>query len=200
MGGNPRDEGLGNISGLLEAMIYSDPRLPASHRLGGMQIQGGDIPTTESLNALTNQYFNVAGQNINRNVAGAGQLGAARGYSMGLSNPFAFAQHAENQARGAMGGLEADRARQMMQNPLTAFQADAQSRQYNNNLLMQLLGMKVGVVGQREGNVAQDVLGGTISGLGTLGGALIGGPVGAMAGSQLGSGFQTDSVDMRQYT
>jgi len=173
MGGNPKDSGLGEISGLLQAMIESDPRLPESMTHGGMRIDPSGVPNLGGLNALTNQYYDASAQNINRNVAGAGQLGAARGYSMGLSNPFAMAQRAENSARGAMGGLEAARAGQMMQNPLTANALNLQTKQFNNQLLLQLLGMKTGVIGGREGNVAADTMGAAFGGLGQIGAAFL---------------------------
>jgi hypothetical protein len=160
------------------------------------------MPTTERLNALTNQYFDTSRQNINRDIAGAGQQGASRGYSMGLTNPFAFAQHAENRARGALGDLEGDRARQMMQNPLTSFQAGSQATQFNTGLLLQLLGMKGGNIGNYSGGI----LPGVVGGLGAIGGAILGGPMGAGIGSSLGGifgggggGYQTDMVDNRQY-
>jgi hypothetical protein len=180
MSSDPKDSGMGELQGLLQAMIYSDPSLPASHRLGGMQIQQGSVPTTEGLNALTKQYYGTAESNLagdrSRSMTGAGQLASARGYSQGLSNPFALAQRAEQGVYGEyanqMGGLQTSLAQQMMQNPLTSFNADAKSRQYNNDLLMQMLGMKGGFTSQRSGNPWMDVGGALVSGAGQIAAAL----------------------------
>jgi len=180
MGGNPKDEGLGNLQGFIEAMLHSDPNIDPGFRNSGMRIDANTVPsfgTASDIGALdkrTNQAFDLAGQGLNRNISQAGQLGAARGYSQGLSNPFAFAQRAENDARGAMVGLEGQRGMSLMQNPLTAFNVGSQGQQYNTDLILRLLGMKAGLTAQREGNVFRDdILPAVTSGGGAIAGAYL---------------------------
>jgi hypothetical protein len=180
MGGNPRDSGLGQLQGYIQNLLDT----------GQGQMNLRDVPTTQGLNALTNQYYNAGNANLGREIDKAGQLGAARGYSQGLSNPFAYAQRAENDARSGLGNLEAQRAGQLMQNPLTAYGLKSQATQYNANLINQLLGMKAGVTGQREGNVAQDVIGSVIGGAGELLG------LGFGAGAKTPAGAQADLYSM----
>jgi len=198
MGGDPKDEGLGNLSGFTEAMIQSYNTIAPDLQLRSFRTNPLNANT---LNSLTNQYFGRGEQNLRSelgsNISQAGQLASGRGYSLGLSNPFAYAQHAENQARGAFGDqygrLEAQRLQSLLGNQTTAFNSSLQSNQANFAKLLQLLQFKGGVVGQREGNIVQEqVLPGLISGIGTIGGAVIGGPAGALAGSQLGQTVQDD--------
>jgi hypothetical protein len=179
-----------NNKNYLDLVMQSSDRLDPTQRYSGLRIDSKYNPmipniTLDSLNSLTGKYYDASAANINKNVWQEGQLAAGRGYSMGLSNPFAYSQHAENQARGAMGTLEAQRAGQMMQNPLTMWNMGTQATQFNTNLLLQLQAMRQGLVG----NYSSGITAGVVSGLGAIGGALIGGPFGAAAGSQLGGIF-----------
>ena len=183
MGGDPKDEGLGNLQGFLEAIIQSDPRLDPTQRYSGLRIDPSTAPTTGQLDERTNRLFDAGESNINRDVnrsiGQAGQLASGRGYAQGLSNPFAYAQHAENQARSGLGGLgnlEAQRAGQLMQNPLTAFGAGNQATQFNTDLLLKLIGMKGDLTSQRQGNAVSGIAGGLVSGAGQLGGAYLSRP------------------------
>jgi len=141
--------------------IFTNQR---ENSLGGLEsyinslIHGG-------LSPMVNNLYDVSGRNLtqqqNRAVAQAGQLGAGRGYSMGFTNPFAYAQRAENDVYGQFapqfGQLEQGRAGAQISS------------------LMQLLGLQSGIAGQRS----EGALGGLIGGLGELGGAII---PGLMAG------------------
>lgn len=183
MGGNPRDTGLGSLQGYIQNLLDT----------GSGQLNLRDVPTTQGLNALTNQFYNAGNANLTREIDRAGQLGAARGYSMGLSNPFAYAQHAENQARGGIGDLEAQRAGQLMQNPLTAYGLKTNAQRYNADLIQRLLNLKLQATGAREGNAFQDVLGGVLGGAGDIAGALMA-PGASAVGGGWGGGADTYTI------
>jgi hypothetical protein len=105
------------------------------------------------------QSLSNLSQDRNQAVSQAGSLASGRGYSMGLNNPFAYAQRAEQgtygQYGGAMGDLLGRRAQSMSQAPLQAFGTQLSANQANSDLLTQLLSIRQGGQASRQQLEAQ---------------------------------------------
>ena len=112
----------------------------------------------EFLDQRTNQYFDQARQGLMRSqtsaVSGAGSLASARGYSQGLSNPFALAQRAEQgvygQYAGMLGDLETNRAGSLSDNLMKSWQTNQMAQQGRQDWAGRVLGYQGSLFGLRS--------------------------------------------------
>jgi len=116
MGKDAQEEEAGRYSGLLSAYLHDFTNTPEQLRLGSYQLRGY---TPEMIGRLLSQSYGASERNLlanrSRAIGQTGALASGRGYSMGLRNPFAYSQLAENQANqsfaGSLAGLAEGRAR-----------------------------------------------------------------------------------------
>jgi hypothetical protein len=113
---------------------------------------------SEYLDQRTNQYYDQArgglAQQMGGDMRNAGQLGSARGYSQGLSNPFALAQRAQQGVYGqyanAFGGMETDRANALSGNLLKSWQTGLSAADSRQSWAKGILGYQGQLYGLRS--------------------------------------------------
>lgn len=162
---DPRENAIGDIQGQIQQIIDN------SSINTGRYDPIHNIWTYFTPQMNYNQLNSLLMGNQNRALGNAGRLATATANATGL-NPYAAQQH-------AMSGIYGQYADQFANLPFRLQQANLAANQGNFQNLYQLLALKSGLAGQRSGSP----LGGILAGLGTIGGALIGGP---SMGSSLG--------------
>lgn len=94
-------------------------------------------------------------RNQTQAVSGAGSLAAGRGYSQGLSNPFALSQRAEQGVYGGyanmFGDLETNRAESLSGNLMKSWQTGQMALEGRRDWANKILGYQGSLYGIRSG-------------------------------------------------
>lgn len=153
-----RDAALGEGMGSLETILKNYSREQ------GKYDPNYDINTYKTQGLDLSALMRLLSGNQSRAVGDAGRLAGAQAAAGGM-NPYAATQHAQS-------GIYNSYADKFADAPMQAFQSQLGANQSNFGNLYQLLALKMGLAGQREGSP----LGGILGGLGQLGGAYLGRP------------------------
>ena len=159
--GDAHESSLGDFMGQLQAIIDSTTGNQYQN-LSNFQQQPGLLGTNQQI-GLGNMQNYLQG-NYMRDLGQAGRAGGAAAAAYGGTNPYAFIQHAQAPVGNAY-------AQQFANLPLNVYGATTAGQNQNFQLLLSLLLPKLQASGQREGSP----LGGILGGLGSLGGAFLGG-------------------------
>jgi hypothetical protein len=186
--GSGRDEQVGQLSGLVTAILNSQSNVNPDLRLDQHKTPAFSV---DELNALINSNFNSAsgtaigqlGAQNERTAGLAGRAAYSQGASRGLTNPYTGVNRAMGQAfdsgNNEMGSLISQLAmgklNTLNQSPLTSWNMQRSGNQDHINAILQLLNLKGGLAAQRTGG-AGDWLPGLIQGGVQVGAAALGKP------------------------
>jgi len=186
--GNPKEQALGQGQGDIQGFLDNSLGNPANRSSEGnfdpiQSIWGYYTKGLkgDQLDSLTKQYYGQAQNSLygsqQRTAGNAGALATNQAFASGVSNPYAFGQHAQgNVYQGfadAFGGLKSDYLKQMMQNPLTAFGTQHAANQSNYENYYRMMALKQGLSAQRDTGYGEQLAGGLIGMAGDVGGAYL---------------------------